>query len=116
MNLTSDNGALRVTTPRYQLIIRNDRPFADLETPLGENIASLFLYAAVHARSAGDDTTRIGTWQAVENSEREIVLENTAHSSVWDRKIVRLRCTPERFSYEVEVEGRGEIVEVDYFG
>src|SRR3954470_6953627 len=115
MNLTTDNGALCVTTSRYQLIVRKDRPFADLKNPLGDNIASLFLYAAVHARSADDDTTRTGIWQAIEN-KREIVLENTAHSNVWDRKTVRLRCTPDRFTYEVEVEGLGEIVEVDYFG
>lgn len=116
MYLTNENARLQLTASNYRLTLLPDRPFADLESPSGKKVASLFLFAGVHGSGGQEDTTSIGTWQVIQQSEDEIVLENTVQSSLWRRKAIRVRCQPQRFSYEIEVEGQGEITEIDYFG
>jgi hypothetical protein len=115
MRLSTDDNILNVEAAAYRLTFAADRPFAYLEAPLGQEAASLFLFASVHTAGAQDDTTRIGTWDVTLNSDTEIVLQNTVLSSVWQQKIIRLRCTDSRFVYELEVEGTGAITEIDYF-
>jgi hypothetical protein len=39
-----------------------------------------------------------------------------AESSLWNAKRYRFQCFPNRFTYDVEVEGNGQLAEVNYFG
>jgi hypothetical protein len=52
----------------------------------------------------------------VQESPGEITFSIDATSSIWKQKSYRFLCYPARFNYEVEVEGQGQLFEVDYFG
>jgi hypothetical protein len=52
----------------------------------------------------------------VDEFEDEILLSLRAQSSIWDEKIYRFRCCPHRFTYEVEVVGKGHLTEFHPFG
>lgn len=104
-----------LTTPHYRLSCAPDRPYVHLCTPAGEPIADLFVLSSVNPTHSADDTTWVGDWRSVDHGDH-LALEIEAGSSVWDRKTYRFRCWPERFCYEIEVEGRGRLSSVNYFG
>ncbi len=54
-------------------------------------------------------------WRA-EEADGDIVLTLEIRSSIWQAKTCRVVCQPDRFRYELEVEGCGSLAEVDYFG
>jgi hypothetical protein len=114
--ITSDNkGTCQFTTDTYRLSFPSDRPFIDLQTPGGERLAELFILSSIHALHGRDDTTRIGSWEVEEEAGMTTFLLRT-ESSLWKKKQYRLRCHPNRFTYDVQVEGRGCLAEVNYFG
>ena len=84
--------------------------------PTGNHLADLFTLSAVQPLLGRDDTTSVETWQVEEQSAEQIVFELKVSSSVWRSKTYRFRCQPHRFSYEIEIEGEGQLAEVDYFG
>ncbi|HEU5138349.1 MAG TPA: TIM-barrel domain-containing protein, partial [Bacillales bacterium] len=71
--------------------------------------------SSIHSLDGRDDTTKVGSWQ-VESTSDETVYTLRAESSVWEGKIYRFRCNPNRFVYETEVTGSGRLAEVNYFG
>jgi hypothetical protein len=106
-------------TGTYRLTCAPDRPYVRLDNAQGEKIADLFVLSSVHgatARGRGlDDAVDIGEWRLVDQGDH-VALELESGSSLWLRKTYRFRCWEERLSYEVEVEGSGEVGSVDYFG
>jgi hypothetical protein len=115
MKLTTEKGAAKLIAETYRLTFAIDRPFVYLDNAQGKRLAELFVLSSVHPLHGRDDSTRIESWQ-VEETPQEIVFQLRCSSSIWQEKIYRFRCTPQRFSYEVEVEGVGQLSEVLYFG
>lgn len=105
---------LSFSSPRYSLTLPADRPFVYLEVA-GREVASLFLPASVHSLHGLDDTAELGSWQ-VERLGEETIFTLPMRSSLWAEKHCRLRCSPSRLRYELEVTGRGRLTEVTYFG
>ena len=103
------------TSETYCLTFLEDRPFVTLDSPRGERLAELFIPSSIHSLQGRDDTTRIGKWEmAQQPGVTTFVLR--AESSLWKAKTYRFRCSPQRFTYDVEVEGDGQLAEVNYFG
>lgn len=99
----------------YTLLLPHDRPYVLVNSADGTRIAELFVLSSVHPQHGRDDTVGIGEWEITESSD-EIVLSLRAESSIWEEKRYRFRCRPDRFSYEMEVVGQGQLSEVNYFG
>ncbi len=115
MDLIKKEGSLKVTAQKYTLTFAADRPFVYLNGPDKEWLAELFIYSSVHPLNGRDDTPRLRAMEA-EQRGAETVVSLTADSSVWKSKTYRFRCQENRFVYEVEVEGHGQLCEVYYFG
>ena len=115
MDTVTHNGVLTLTAARYSLTFAADRPFVLLQDAGGRPIAQLFLLSSVHPLHGRDDTLHMGQLSVTE-TEDEIVVSLTAGSTVWQEKIYRLRCRPDRFAYEMEVVGEGQLAEVHPFG
>src|SRR5687767_854656 len=111
----SNKEARRFASETYCLTFLDDRPFVRVESAQGERLAELFILSSIHSLHGRDDTTRIGDWEVDEQSEVTTFLLRV-ESSLWKAKQYRLRCFPNRFTYEVEVEGDGQLAEVNYFG
>lgn len=99
----------------YELEIPEDRPFVFLNDQKGDRIAELFVLSSVNTVNGHDDTTKAESWEIHEEKE-ETLFTLRASSSVWEDKVYRFRCKPDRFLYEVEVTGNGKIDEMNYFG
>ncbi|MGE5138000.1 MAG: hypothetical protein ACM3JD_00950 [Rudaea sp.] len=115
MELLRHDGVIVITAATYNLTLPVDRPFVYVSDASGFRLLELFVLSSVHPLHGRDDTTAIGKWQ-VRESDQEICLSLEAESSVWPHKIFRFRCTPRRFTYEIEVQGRGALAEANYFG
>jgi hypothetical protein len=115
MLLTEEAGVMCLDAERYRLTFAPDKPFVYLDDQRGKRLAELFVLSSINPLHTRDDTTKIGAWR-VEQSEHEIMFSLEASSSAWKHKIYRFRCFPRRLSYEIEVEGAGQLAEVDYFG
>lgn len=113
--LTHDGNALLVRAQKYQLTFPSDSPFVLLDDTHGERIAELAYLSSIHPLHGHDDTTSFGIWEAHETGDH-VVLTLTATSAVWLKKTYRFRCSPERFTYEIEVQGQGDLADVLYFG
>ncbi len=106
---------LAITADTYSLSFPTDRPFVVVNDRTGAKLMELFVLSSIHPLDGRDDTVEVGTWQ-VREEPGEIVLSLAVTSSVWEHKIFHFRCTPERFTYDVEVHGRGDLAEANYFG
>ena len=136
MLLARENGVLKVFGNAYRIEFAKDRPFVFLDTPSRKSessregynegncqgdshsdsrVAELFVLSSIHPVNGRDDTVQTGPWRA-EEGLNETVISMEVRSSAWKSKIIRFRCLPERFLYEVEVQGQGEISEAVYFG
>jgi hypothetical protein len=93
----------------------DDRPFVRVESAQGNRLAELFLLSSVHSLQGRDDTVKTGTWE-VSEQPGVTTFELRVESSLWKEKRYRIRCFPQRFAYEVEIEGNGQLAEVNYFG
>ena len=112
---TKENGVLKIAADTYRLTFASDRPFVYLDDGNGKRLAELFVLSSVHPLHGREDTLKIGSWE-VEESPEENIFSLAAESTAWRRKIYRFRCLPHRFVYEIEVEGSGQLCEVNYFG
>jgi hypothetical protein len=99
----------------YALRFDSERPFVTLFGSDGRVMAELFAPAGVNADRGLDDAVRVGSWVRSDVTG-EVCFSLEVTSPIWDRKTVRFRCLRDRFLYEVEVEGRGALTEVNYFG
>src|SRR5947209_18213406 len=106
---------LRYAGKKYSLDFPADRPYLNLLTSTGRRLASLFVLSSVHPLDGRDDTTAAGSWSEDER-DGETVFTLEAQSSVWTRKVYRVRCRPERFTFDITVEGSHRLAEVLYFG
>lgn len=102
-------------TSFYSLACAADRPYVHLANAAGERIAELFVLSGVHGVAGRDDAIEVGAWRQVDLGDH-VAFEIDASSSIWRRKTYRFRCWEDRLSYEVEIEGEGQISAVDYFG
>lgn len=84
-------------------------PAADVD------LAQLFFPSSVHSMSGRDDATRIGPW-TVRDQDEQSTFSVRASSSIWEAKTYRFVCAPDRFRYEVTVEGDGRIEETTFLG
>src|SRR5690606_8967851 len=91
------------------------RPFVQLDSAKGANLLELFPISSVHPVNGRDETYATGLWQAHETDGR-IDVTMTAQSTAWASKTFRFHCAPERFTYDIVVEGQGELADVLYFG
>ncbi len=114
MNISNVGGALAVHAESYTLTFAQDRPFVYLDVD-EVRVAELFVLSGVHPLHDRDDTTRLGTYEVVEQPD-EIVILLRAESSTWRSKTYRFRCWSRRFTYDIEVEGEGCLAEINYFG
>jgi hypothetical protein len=115
MQVSQEEGSLKVTASMYALVFALDRPFVYLYDSQGSRLAELFALSSVHPIHGRDDTPWVGAWE-VEEHPHKLVVHLTAGSSAWTRKTYRFHCHPERFTYDIEIEGSGELAEVQYFG
>lgn len=99
----------------YRLTFLEDRPFVRVESGQGEWLADLFVLSSIHSLHGRDDTTRIGEWEIDEQKE-VTTFRFRVQSSLWKAKHYRFQCFPGRFMYEIEIEGDGQLAEVNYFG
>jgi hypothetical protein len=111
----TDDGQLKLIAESYRLIFAIDRPYVYLTDSNGCSIADLFVLSAIHPLSSRDDTLSIGNWLVQEGLD-EIIFSLEVQSSVWEQKVYRFRCFPERFVYEIELQGSGDLADVHYFG
>src|SRR5215213_686470 len=115
MTTKSTKEVCQYTSETYSLIFLEDRPFVNLLSPQGDRLAALFLLSSIHTLQGRDATTKLGSWEVREQpGVTTFVLH--AESSLWKSKRYRFRCFPHRFTYDVEVEGNGQLAEVNYFG
>ena len=115
MFLTDINGVFKLSAATYTLTFAHDRPFVYVDDRQGKRLLELFTLSGVHPVHTRDDALGVGSWE-VEKSAGETTFTLEVESPVWKRKIIRFRCTPRRFTYDIAVEGAGQISEVDYFG
>lgn len=116
MQLTEKkNGTRTVTADAYSLTVAHDRPFVYLHNSQGIRLAELFVLSSVHPLHGRDDTTAIGAWE-IKETPGEITLTLRAESSIWEGKRYILHCQPARLVYEMQVQGHGNLAEVNYFG
>jgi len=115
IHLSEAKGVYTISTPRYRLTTAADRPFVNLFTASGEQIAQLFVASSAHSTTGQDDTATLGPWE-VEAAADEVTLSRSARSSVWAEKRITFRCTPARLSYEIALMGDGRLTDVHYFG
>ena len=115
MIVSSENGIRQLVAESYRLLFMHDRPFVRVESSQGERLAELFILSGIHSVHGRDDTTKAASWEVHEQQEVTTFLLR-AESSLWKAKQYRFRCFPHRFTYEVEVEGNGQLAEVNYFG
>lgn len=106
---------MEYTADTYRLSFAADRPYVIVDTARGERVAELFVLSSVHPLNGRDDTLGIGEWE-VDPHPEETSFTLRAASSAWHSKTYRFRCRPNRFTYEVEVEGRGDLAETNLFG
>ena len=111
----NNTDAFQFISETYCLTFLADRPFVNLDSPRGDRLAELFIPSSIHSLLGRDDTTRIGQWQ-VDEQPGVTTLVLQAESSLWKAKRYRFQCFPHRFTYEVEVEGEGQLAEANYFG
>jgi hypothetical protein len=112
--LIGSEGAEVFASDFYTLRFRSDRPYVTLLGPGGNEIAELFAPSGVNG-SRPDDTVGTGDWVKSELHDA-VVFSLDVNSSLWPRKLVRFRCRPQWFAYEVEVDGTGSVGDVTYFG
>ena len=115
MELTRTGDTLRLVADAYTLTTAADRPFIILADSRGVRLAELFVPGSVHPLFGRDETVRLGDWVVMEDAAG-VTLSLTAESSAWQRKTYRFVCSPQRLAFDIEVEGRGRLAEVGYFG
>jgi hypothetical protein len=115
MNLSNENGSLKLTAARYNLVFLNDKPYVIVLDGSGDKLAEIFVLSSIHSLEGRDDTTWVGTWE-VDETTSDVIIRQRAGSSLWQKKTYEFTCSPERFSYGIEVEGKGVLVEANYFG
>ncbi|MDX1991170.1 MAG: hypothetical protein SF029_02190 [bacterium] len=115
MHYNSENKALIIKATAYTLKCAADRPYVYLRDSAGNTLAELFVLSSIHTLTGRDDTVRIGDWTVRAEGET-VVLELSTESSVWKRKVYRFRCEEDRLTYEIDLEGNGQITEAVYFG
>ena len=115
MIASSENGIREFVSEAYSLRFLQDRPFVRVEFPKGEVLAELFILSSIHAMHGRDDTTKIGQWE-IDEQPAVTTFCLRVDSSLWKTKRFRFRCFPHRFTYDIEVEGNGELAEANYFG
>jgi hypothetical protein len=115
MLLSRVKGAWKVIAEAYTLTFAPDRPFVYVQDTHDRRLAELFVLSSVHPLQGRDDTTCLRPW-TFQQSPQEICFSMSVDSSCWREKTYRFRCSPRRFVYEVEVEGEGQLFDVNYFG
>ncbi len=115
MQLTQNGSSYQLVTQSYTLTSAPDRPYLYLDDARDRRLAELCVTSSIHPAHRRDDTIRISGWQ-IQDQPGEIVLSLQADSSCWTSKTYRFRCQETSFQYEMEVEGQGELFEVNYFG
>lgn len=115
MNLIKENGSLKLTAPNYTLVFLKDKPFVYVYDGSGEKFTELFVLSSVHSIHGQDDTTWIDSWEIIETAS-EISVRLRVGSSLWKQKTYQFTCSSDRFSYEIEVQGEGALLETHYFG
>jgi hypothetical protein len=111
----NEKGIRQFIAETYCLSFPEDRPYVNVDSPHGDRLAELFILSSIHSLHGRDDTTWIGDWEIDEQPGATTFLLRV-ESSLWNAKQYRFRCFPRRFTYEVEVEGNGQLAEVNYFG
>jgi len=106
------NGDFQFISETYCLSFPGDRPFVNVDSSRGDRLAELFILSIIHSLHGRDDTTRIGKWE-IDERPGITTLVLRAESSLWKEKRYRFRCFPDRFTYDVEIEGNGQLAEVN---
>ncbi|HJR80704.1 MAG TPA: hypothetical protein VJ821_11575, partial [Anaerolineales bacterium] len=113
--MRSKKEARQFRSETYCLSFLDERPFVNLDSPNGNRLAELFIPSSIHSLQGRDDTSKLGSWEIIEQPDATTFLLH-AESSLWKAKRYRFQCFPHRFTYDVEIEGSGRLAEVNYFG
>ncbi len=113
--LARSDGRITVDARSYRLAMRLDDPIADVTALDGTLPMRLFLLSALDTDRGHDGTVACAAPEVTqEGDEVKIHVEMT--STIWDRKVVELRCSENDLTMEVEVQGRGRLGEVRLLG
>lgn len=115
MDLPNQRLPLIHSAETYTLTFLHDRPFVYVDDAAGSRLLELCVLSSVHPLHGRDDSTNVGGWE-VESNLHESVYTLRAASAVWDEKVYSFRCAPRRFTYEIGIQGRGQLADVLYFG
>jgi hypothetical protein len=109
------NGERVLRAERYTHVFPTNRPFVYVEAAGGDRLAELFVFSGVHPMNGRDETYETGEWN-ISEVEGGYLASISAKSTAWESKTYSFRCAPERFTYQIEVVGTGELADVLYFG
>lgn len=115
MEYHTDNDEQVLRAERYTLIFPKNRPFVFVKTAGGDTLAELFVFSSVHPINGRDETYQTGQWTFEEVADGFVASCN-AQSTAWTSKTYRFHCSEHRFTYQVEVEGVGNLTDALYFG
>lgn len=115
MEPPSQTKPLSFSAETYTLTFPADRTYVYVDDAHGRRLMELFVLSSVDPWAGRDDTVQIGEWEVATTPSATVYSLRTT-SAAWDEKIFRLRCRPRRFSYEIELRGRGRLTDVLYFG
>src|SRR5215207_8695692 len=121
VTLDRTGGGIRIAADDYALIVPDlenalrRAPIARLEDARGRKWSDLSLLASAHTRGASDDTVSIEGID-VERDGDAVELRVRARSTVWRRRELVLRCTPQAVELRLELEGDGPLSTVTLLG
>lgn len=115
MQLSTTPHGRELRADAYTLVFPSDRPFVFVDLPGGERVLELFVFSSIHPMNGRDETYQSGEWSASE-APNKVVFTISAKSTAWNSKMIHFTCTPSRFTYQVEVEGAGNLADALYFG
>lgn len=116
-----DGARLRIETDAYALELADvdaalkRAPVARLEDAAGRTWSDLSLLASAHVRGAADETVRVLAIDASPTADG-VEVRVRARSSVWERRDLVLTCLPDRLEVRVEVDGTGDLTDVEVLG
>ncbi len=99
----------------YSVDVPTDRPFVCVKDTDGKTMMDLFYPSSVNSTIGQDEAAAIDPWQ-IEIREDCVILYTHILSPIWRRKHVEILCYADRIIYQIEVEGQGNLTDVNYFG
>ncbi|HJP71410.1 MAG TPA: hypothetical protein VJ975_06800 [Candidatus Limnocylindria bacterium] len=115
MQVREEPDAVVVEADAYRLEVWTQQPMARLYPAGGGDPMRLMLLAALDTDRGADGTARVAS-PTIERGDGEVVISMDTTSTIWDSKLVRLRCTETDLAFDVTVAGVGRLAQVRLLG